>query len=90
MQYVYQTATVEEASKMAPALVLDRVIARLAPEGYKQDRMVFQFQEAYTNASAIISQTPKSTLQALMMVMAYSAYAPFVAGSLVRFPPLIL
>lgn len=67
----------------APALVLDKVITELAPEGYELDRMVFQQQDIYTNISKIVSETPKATLQVLMMLVAYNSFAPYLAGSIV-------
>jgi predicted metalloendopeptidase len=82
-QYLYTTATVEEAAEKAPALVLDKVISALAPEDYKLDRMIFQNQDVFVNVSSIVSNTPKSTLQALMMVMVYNSFAPYVSGSIV-------
>lgn len=84
-QYLYTTATVAEAAEKVPALVLDKVISALAPEGYKLDRMVFQNQDVFVNISSIVSNTPKSTLQALMMVMVYSSFAPYISGSIVSF-----
>lgn len=40
--------------------------------------MVFQFAEPFRNVSALIASTPKSTLQALMMVMTYKSYEQFL------------
>jgi hypothetical protein len=71
---------VQEATKIAPYLVLDKVIEALAPSGYKQDRMLFQQPDLYGNISSIISQTPRSTIQALMMVLTHSNYVDYATG----------
>lgn len=70
----------QEAAKTTQYLVLEKVIEALAPSGYKQDRMMFQMPEFYSNVSSTISQTPKSTIQALMMVLTYYNYEEYAVG----------
>lgn len=63
---------------MAPALTIGRVIKKLAPADYQLNRMVFQLPDLYSNFSAIVAETPKSTLQALMLLLAWKSYEPFL------------
>ncbi|CAI6255735.1 unnamed protein product [Periconia digitata] len=74
------TTTVQEAAISAPYLVLDKVIQDLAPSGYKLDRMLFQQPEHFANISSLISTTPKSAIQATIMVMTYLSHATYVYG----------
>ncbi|KAI1075493.1 Metalloprotease [Whalleya microplaca] len=78
---IHYTTTIAEASKAAPALVLDKVIVALAPPDYQIDRMQFSFSKDYTQLSSAINNTPRSTIQAFMIAIAYISYAPYVAGS---------
>jgi hypothetical protein len=74
----YHSNTIEEASQMAPALTIDKVIRKFAPANYQLDRMIFQFPIVYSNLSSIIAETPKSTLQAVMLLLAWKSYEPFL------------
>jgi hypothetical protein len=74
---LYYSTTVAEAVGIAPYLALDKVVQRLAPRDYKPDRMVLQYHEQFSNISTIIASTPKSTLQALMAILAYLSYEPY-------------
>lgn len=78
IQDFYHSSTVEEADKMAPALTLGKVIQRLAPADYELDRMVFQFPTLYSSLSTVVAATPKSTLQAIMLLVAWKSYEPFL------------
>jgi endothelin-converting enzyme len=80
-QGLYFTTTIKEAMESAPALVLNRVITALAPEGYTLDRINFQFPEYYANVSSLVEKTPRATIQALIMITAYSSFAPYLAGT---------
>jgi len=82
------TTTVEEAAKSAPNLVIDKVIDALAPSGYESQRMVFHYPDTHANLSALISKTPRSTIQTLMFFTAYSSLVPYIAGSSVRYTKL--
>ncbi|KAH7095480.1 hypothetical protein FB567DRAFT_31232 [Paraphoma chrysanthemicola] len=81
LEKIYHTSTVADAVKLAPALAFDRVIEKLSPSDYELDRMLFRVPEIFANVSTLVSETPKSTLRALFIVMAYKSYEPFVTPS---------
>jgi len=85
IQDFYHSTTVEKADQMAPALTLGKVIKRLAPADYRLERMIFQFPSAYSKLSAVIAETPKSTLQAVMLLLAWKSYEEFLTVT----PPLV-
>lgn len=71
------TTTIEAAAEAAPALVLDKVIKALAPEGCELDRMQLQLPKTFSDLSKVISKTPRSTLQSVMLTLAYANYLPY-------------
>ncbi|KAK8136223.1 hypothetical protein PG984_004163 [Apiospora sp. TS-2023a] len=73
------TTTIKAAAEAAPALVLNRVIKALAPEGYKLDRMQFQLPKGFGDMSNLVSRTPRSTLQSVILTLAYANYLPYTS-----------
>ncbi|KAH8162956.1 hypothetical protein CIB48_g5296 [Xylaria polymorpha] len=72
-----QDVTVAEIGKIGPTLGLDKVVRGLAPADYTPDTMLLAFPEFLGNVSQIVSQTPKSTIQAFLiwnLVTTYSSY----------------
>ncbi|KAI0966575.1 hypothetical protein F4678DRAFT_484190 [Xylaria arbuscula] len=77
----YYTTTVEEASKVAPALAFQQIIKNRALEGYKVDRIQMQAPDVWANVSTLLSQTPPATIQAAIIFSAYGNYQPYINGS---------
>ncbi|KAI0441282.1 peptidase family M13 [Xylaria telfairii] len=73
----YNIVQVAEIGKIGPTLGLDKVVRGLAPADYTPDTMLLAFPEFLGNVSQIVSQTPKSTIQAFLiwnLVASYSSY----------------
>ncbi|KAI1128939.1 Metalloprotease [Nemania abortiva] len=78
----WQTSTIAEVSKAAPALVLDKVIKAFAPPGYEIDRIALPFKDIYPGISSIISNTSLATIQAFMILRVVESYSDFTASGL--------
>ncbi|KAI3326189.1 Metalloprotease [Xylariaceae sp. AK1471] len=78
----WQTSTIAEASKAAPALVLDKVIKALAPPGYEIDQIALPFKDIYPDISSVISNTSLVTIQAFMILRVVESYSGFTASGL--------
>ncbi|KAI0485484.1 peptidase family M13 [Xylaria cf. heliscus] len=73
----YNIVPVADVGKIGPTIGLDKVVRGLAPADYTPDTMLLAFPEFLGNVSQIISQTPKSTIQAFFiwnLVASYSSY----------------
>ncbi|PVI01623.1 zincin [Periconia macrospinosa] len=79
-EFVYYTTTVQNATNVAPYLVLDKIVKELAPPNYKLDRMLFQFPGHFASVSSLIAKTLRSAIQAVMMIVAYNTYHPYTLG----------
>ncbi|KAH6676951.1 hypothetical protein F5X68DRAFT_37745 [Plectosphaerella plurivora] len=77
----WEMSTVAEAGRLAPALGIDKVITKLAPEGYQPDRMMLSFTDIYSNLSDVVTATPKPVLQAFMLLQTSEYYAPFIVAA---------
>lgn len=80
MQGLWQSTTIAEAAKEAPALVLDKVIDHLTPEGYEADRMALPYKDFYPQVSEVVASTPKPVLQAFMVLRILENYSQFISG----------
>ncbi|KAK8012772.1 endothelin-converting enzyme [Apiospora marii] len=76
---LFYTTTIKAAAEAAPALGLDKVIKALAPEGCELDRMQFELPKSFSGLSTMISKTPRSTLQIVMLALAYANYLPYTS-----------
>ncbi|GAP91007.1 putative endothelin-converting enzyme [Rosellinia necatrix] len=73
----YNIVQVAEVGKIGPALGLDKVVKGLSPVDHTPDTMLLAFPEFLANVSHIVSETPKSTIQAFLiwnLVVSYSSY----------------
>ncbi|KAI1108761.1 peptidase family M13 [Nemania sp. NC0429] len=73
----YNIVQVHEAGKIGPALGLDKVVRGLAPADYTLDTMLLAFPGFLGNVSQVVSETPKSTIQAYLiwnLIASYSSY----------------
>ncbi|KAI0153005.1 Metalloprotease [Xylariaceae sp. FL1272] len=78
----FEQSTLDEASKAAPALVLDRVINSLKPEGYTVDRIAYPYKSIYPLMSEAISKQSPITIQAFMLARVLLSYGPKMAAAL--------
>ncbi|KAI1753827.1 peptidase family M13 [Xylaria castorea] len=73
----YNIVQVAEVGKIGPTLGLDKVVRGLAPADYTPETMLLAFPEFLGNVSQIVSETPKSTIQAFLiwnLIASYSSY----------------
>ncbi|KAH9905849.1 Metalloprotease [Xylariomycetidae sp. FL2044] len=77
----WDTTSIAEASAGAPALVLDKVIKLLAPNGYNADRMVLSYKEFYPAASELVSELSPATVQAFLKYRVLQTYSAYLDGS---------
>ncbi|KAI1260352.1 Metalloprotease [Xylariaceae sp. FL1019] len=81
-QGLFEQSTLDEASRAAPALVLDRVINSLKPEGYTVDSIAYPFKAIYPLMSDVISKQSLDTIQAFMLARVLISYGPYTAAIL--------
>ncbi|CAJ2510221.1 Uu.00g061210.m01.CDS01 [Anthostomella pinea] len=81
IEALYFTTTIASVTKEMPALVIDKIIQQIVPPDYKADRIRLAFPEFWSNLSPLLANTPKSTLQTLLIALTYVSYAPYVADS---------
>ncbi|KAI0556144.1 peptidase family M13 [Xylaria curta] len=74
----YNIVQVSEAGKIGPALGLDNVVKGLAPADYTPETMLLAFPEFLGNVSQIVSETPKSTIQAFLIWNVIASYSSYV------------
>ncbi|KAK5631306.1 hypothetical protein RRF57_007020 [Xylaria bambusicola] len=77
----YNIVSVTDVGKIGPAIGLDKVVKGLAPADYIPEKMLLAFPEFIGNVSQIVSETPKSTIQAYLiwnLILSYSSYVEAV------------
>ncbi|KAI5924877.1 hypothetical protein F4810DRAFT_661788 [Camillea tinctor] len=78
---LFYSTTIGNVTEAAPELFIDRTIQRLAPPDYQIDRIRLIGRDFFPNISSVMTETPKATLQALMIALALTKYQPYTAVS---------
>ncbi|KAI1366072.1 peptidase family M13 [Xylaria arbuscula] len=77
----YNIVPLADVGKIGPAIKLDKVVAGLAPANYTPETMLLAFPEFLGNVSQIVSETPKSTIQAYLIWNLINSYASYVEAA---------
>ncbi|KAI0126161.1 hypothetical protein BJ170DRAFT_462683 [Xylariales sp. AK1849] len=59
-----------DVASIAPALAIDQVVEALVPADYEPEQAIIMYPDFYANMSDIISNTPKATIQAAILLIA--------------------
>ncbi|KAF9893058.1 hypothetical protein FE257_012469 [Aspergillus nanangensis] len=74
----YNPHSMEETRSMLPQVFLSDIIASLAPSGFKTDRLILGSPTYLKSLSAILSETPRETIQLYFKWKIVQAYAGYI------------
>ncbi|KAL8342656.1 hypothetical protein RB601_004835 [Gaeumannomyces tritici] len=74
----YNVMTLQDTTKLAPQLGLEKVLKSLAPTNYTIDRMITSFPPFLSNVSALLSNTPSDTVKGFFQWKAIQGLAQTV------------
>jgi len=74
----YHPMTVANASALAPALGLDKLIHSLAPSNYTTDKVIVSSPGFMSNVSDVIGTTPKAFIQTLLVWRTLSKFKTYL------------